>query len=77
MRYRVTFDRIGRRHDVPPLEAEAATLGELGDRIYDYARPNLASRDVDVLYDPDTRAGVVMVGGMRNAGNFTVEELTA
>lgn len=81
--YRVTFDRIGRNHDVPPLDTEATNADTLASAIYDYARPHLLSRDLEVdlfLPDPDLPAGVpdgggVILCGFQSGGGFTIARL--
>ncbi len=68
--YRVTFDRIGRNHDVAPLIAKARDAAELADRIYKHARPHLRSQDVDVFVELDAGKGFIACG-MHTGGNFT------
>jgi hypothetical protein len=79
-RYLITFDRLGRTHDVPPLNTEAYNTDDLGDRILSYARPYLGSRDIDIylgsrdidIYtSPDGRRGFILCG-LRNGGTFTI-----
>lgn len=77
--YTVTFDRIGRNHGVAPLEVvltESQRLtpaDELAERVHRYARKFLTSREVEVSVDLDTLEGVIVVGGFRPAGTFTVK----
>jgi len=70
----VTFDRIGRNHNVAPL-VEWVTgpidPDALGEGIYHYARPHLASRDVEVVVDPDM-GKVFIFAGFHNAGEGTI-----
>lgn len=76
--YRVTFERIGRNHNVPPTTVEANDPDELAERVYRYARQYLLSRDfdVDVLSEDDGHTGKVAIGwGRFGAGTF--EEVTA
>lgn len=80
----VTFDRIGRNHNVAPLTLDVqpgpqfARAERLIDAIYDYARPHLGSRDVSVevgLADDGSLTGHGWICcGMRNGGNFTIAE---
>lgn len=70
--YRVVFDRIGRNHNVPPLEGAAAVDGnELAELIYRYARPHLRSRDVEVWLNLHTMDGAIYCG-VRLGGRFTI-----
>lgn len=74
--YRVTFDRIGRNHAVPPLVAEAADLDSLTHAIYHYARARLRSQDVSVQLDASGERGAILCG-FHNGGQFTVEQVAA
>lgn len=71
--YTVTFDRIGRNHDVPPATFEDTEPDDLPERIYQYGRRHLGSRDVDVIVDLDEMTGR-FVAGVRNGGDFTLVE---
>lgn len=74
--YTVTFDRIGRNHDVPPAELSADGDGsELADKVYDVARPHLGSREVEVYVNLEEMRGLIVVGGFRPAGSFTIAEI--
>lgn len=73
MRWIATFDRIGRNHDIRPLPVEGS-WGEIADQIYDYARPHLASREIDIAIHDDGTHGFIAVGGFRNGGNFTLAD---
>jgi hypothetical protein len=79
-RYRITFDRIGRTHDVAPLDVTLEGPidlhpSRLAEAIYDYARPKLASREVDVdvtlSEDDNTGTGTIFCG-MHSGGSFTI-----
>ena len=70
--YRVTFDRIGRNHGVEPLTATAGDADELAEAVYRYARPHLASRDVEVVVDLAAGSGFIFCG-FNNGGTFTIE----
>ncbi len=74
--YTVTFDRIGRNHDAAPLEVRISdglpVVDELAEQVHRYARRHLGSREVEVSVDLDTLEGVIVVGGFRPAGSFTV-----
>lgn len=74
--YRVTYERVGRRRDVPPLVVVAAGADDLAERIYDDARPYLMSQDVDVAVDLETMTGTIFCG-VRSGGQFTIEALTS
>lgn len=78
--YRVAFDRIGRTggrdgsEPPAPLTARVLTADHLADRIYDYARPYLRSRDVEVLVDLEEMRGSILCG-FNTGGRFTIERL--
>lgn len=74
--YTVTFDRIGRKHDVAPLVVEADNLDDLAEHVFQYARPHLMSRDVEVVVSnggpgEDSGRGVINCG-WQLGGSFTV-----
>lgn len=69
--YLVTFDRIGRNHNVEPLNVQSDGPNHLAEQIYHYARPHLRSRDVDVVVDLDAGSGHILCG-FNNGGTFTV-----
>ncbi|WP_293783599.1 hypothetical protein [uncultured Aeromicrobium sp.] len=69
--YLVSFERVGRRHDVAPLKVSASDVFDLAEKIYRYVRPMLASREIEVV-TPDEGKGSILAGGFRNAGGFTV-----
>lgn len=70
----VTFERIGRNHAVPPLEADVDGPLHLADLVLGYARPHLMSSEVEVHVDLTARTGHITVGGFRNAGAFKIAE---
>jgi hypothetical protein len=77
--YRVTFERIGRTHDVPELTTTAVDLDELAEAVHDYARRFLVSNDYEVSVrgadDVDvTDKGKVYIGWGRY-GTGTFEEV--
>lgn len=73
-RYRVTFDRVGRNHNVEPIEVGAANPDQLAAEIWLRIRNKLASRDTGVTVDMDNMAGMIHAG-VRNAGEFAIEVL--
>ncbi|MGS2645930.1 hypothetical protein [Streptosporangium sp. G12] len=73
--YRVTYERVGRRRDVPPLVVIAAGANHLADLIHADARPYLMSRDVEVYVDLEAMKGWISCG-FNNGGQFTIEALT-
>lgn len=75
MRYRVTFDRIGRNHHPDALETEADDMDQLAERIHVHARPHLLSSDVEVTTDRARHNGYIHAG-FHTAGSFTFEEIT-
>ncbi len=71
----VTFERIGRSHDVPPLTLDDALTGdETAAAIYTVARRHLMSRDVEVVVDGDR---VHIFAGMHNGGGGTITRSAA
>jgi hypothetical protein len=70
--YKVSFTRIGRQHDVAPLVVEADGPNHLAKLIFDYARPKLGSRDIDVSLEENMGSGWIFAG-VRTAGTFTIE----
>jgi hypothetical protein len=81
--YRVTFDRIGRNHNVAPLDITRtdADADYLARAIYTYARRHLASRGVEIYVDleEDGRKGEggIICGVAHSGGRFTIERLDA
>lgn len=69
--YKVTFERVGRYRDLPPLTVRAKDGDDLAEQIYKYVRPSLRSRDVEIVVDPETGEGMI-VCGVQNGGTFTV-----
>ena len=67
--YRVTFDRIGRSHPAP-LVTTATSGPDLAERVYQYARPNVMSSELDV-HVRYAGTGLLVVGDSRPAGHFT------
>lgn len=75
--------RIGRQRNVPDLAVSVPFYDDgdpdwdnLCEQVFNYARPRLASSDIDVgLGQSDTTKaiqGVVCVGGMRVVAHFTL-----
>lgn len=81
--FAVTFDRIGRRHDVPPLVTTVDVEpgpeyvpDRLACAIYDYARPFLRSSNVEVTVNLDGQTGEgngFISCGFHSGGRFTIE----
>lgn len=71
-RFRVTFERIGTHHNVPPLETTAWDAQDLVQQIYPIARRNLNSKWFDVTVNLETMKGYVECGRF---GTFTIEDL--
>lgn len=67
---RVTFDRIGRHHDVPPIELEQNE--EMAEAIARYARKFLTSGEYVVDVDLDAMRGTIEGG---RHGTFTLIHL--
>src|ERR1700754_2043874 len=70
--YRVTFDRIGRNHNVSALVAQADGPNHLADQILAHARPHLMSRDISVAFEEDMLSGWIFAG-VRTASTFKIE----
>ncbi len=69
--YHVTFERIGRNHNVAPLVAAVADADDLATRIHKYARPHLRSRDYVVDLDLAEGSGFISCG-MHSGGEFKI-----
>jgi hypothetical protein len=67
----VTFERIGRTHDVAPLRVAVEDADELAERISRYARPYLCSSDVQAVVNLAEGRGFILCG-FNNGGDFTV-----
>lgn len=72
--YEVTFERIGRNHNVARLGVEAADADELSEAIHKYARRHLRSQDYEVVVDLEKSEGSILCG-MHCGGRFTIEVL--
>ncbi|GAA3441042.1 hypothetical protein [Planomonospora venezuelensis] len=72
--YRVTYRRVGRRRDIPPLVVVAAGADHLAELVYDDARKYLLSQDVDVVVDLEAMTGAILCG-VNSGGQFTIEAL--
>ena len=72
--YRITFERIGRTHDVPALVTTARDAEHLAAQIGKYARKHLRSPNYDVFIDETERTGFI-VCGMHNGGTFNIAEV--
>lgn len=79
--YRLTFDRIGRNHYVPPLDVQVDTADSpeavadlLAERAYNYARTRLGSRDVRVTFDWTAMTGLIFCG-IQVGGQFAAKRL--
>lgn len=73
-KYKVTFDRIGRRRDVPPAELTAETDADLADQIHIAASRYLLSREYDVYANIETGKGYIDGGRF---GAFFIEAVDA
>ena len=81
----VTFDRIGRNHNVAPLTLDVpvgpllARADYIAEKIYAHARPHLGSRYVDVevgLSDSGELNGHGwIICGVRDGGTFNLVEV--
>ena len=67
MTRQVTFERIGRTHNVDPLDiADYLGPDDIANAVHKYARRYLASRDVQVIVSDDDR--VTIYAGMHVGG---------
>lgn len=73
-RYRVTFQRLGRQHHVPPLDVGGSNPIDIGSAISDYASKYLMSSDYDVGVDDDLSGGHI-IAGMHEVGVFTIKRV--
>lgn len=71
MKYKITFDRIGRNRSVPDIEVEG-TEEDILDAVLYYANGFLASREFGVSINLDTGQGRIDGGRF---GEFTLKEL--
>lgn len=71
--YTCTFDRIGRNHGIEPLAAAVVDADDLAAVVFEYARPHLLSRNVNVLVDLEKMTGVILCG-FHTGGRFTIAE---
>jgi hypothetical protein len=75
--YRIVFERIGRHHQVPPLDVTtdpATAVRELTLAVLRTARKYVISRSVDVDIDSHMSGGTITVGD-RPCGNFRLLQL--
>lgn len=70
--YRIEFGRVGRNHNVPPLEVTAADVDEVAEAVWRVANRHLGSRFFDVSVDLETGEGWIEGGRF---GRFTVTEI--
>jgi hypothetical protein len=73
IKYRVTWERIGRTHDVPDLDITTEDPDEIAEQIWRYARRYLGSRWY--MCDVDLTTGAVHIGGGR-FGQGTIAAVT-
>lgn len=70
MRYVVTFERIGRRRDLPPITVEGADGDEIAEAVWRFANRHLGSKMFDVYVDLEAMRGTIEQGRF---GAFTLE----
>jgi hypothetical protein len=75
MSYTITFDRVGRNHNVPNLVTGTADAQVIAEEVYRIARRNCGSRDLEVTVDMEAMKGHIYAG-FHNAGSFTIAEDT-
>jgi len=64
------FDRISRNHDVPDL-AVSGDAQAIAEQVYRYAKPKVASKDVEVVVDLAESRGTIYCG-MQVGGSFVL-----
>ena len=69
--YLATFDRVGGNHGVAPLTV-AGSPDAIAEQIFNYVKPLMISRDVDVVVDVEARAGTIFAG-FHLGGHITLE----
>ena len=67
----ITFERIGRNHNVAPLTVESDNSDVIAEAVYRLARKHLVSREVDVIVDLEA-GQVFIVAGYNNGGGGVV-----
>lgn len=74
MIYTVTFERIGRRHDLPAQQFIAADAEGLAEQVHCFARRHLMSSDIVVHVDLEAMKGSI---GFGRHGRFSIAEEAA
>lgn len=69
LKYTVSFARIGRKHQVPPVDLVARDLDDLTDKIHRFVGKHLASKGYSTTVFLDEQAGVIDGGRF---GTFTL-----
>lgn len=72
--YRVEFDRVGRRRELPAVEIMAADGQDLAVKVRKIVRPYLGSSDILVSIDMDDGRGWIACG-FHSGGDFRVKEV--
>lgn len=82
--YRVTFERIGRNHDVAALDTGAENTDGLATAIYTYVRKvphGIGSREMHIIVDLDLETGsgdgLTSWASCAAAASFTIERSPA
>jgi hypothetical protein len=71
--YAVTFERIGRRRDLPVEQFNVVDAEDLAGKVWKFARWHLGSRDYVVTVDLEQMRGWIEGGRF---GAFTIAEVT-
>jgi hypothetical protein len=74
--YTISFDRVGRNHNVPDLLTECTHADDIADQVWHLARNLCGSRDLKVVVDLEEMKGRIFAG-VQSAGKFTVTETPA
>jgi hypothetical protein len=67
---KVTFKNLGHANKTFTTEIKELCYDEL----YRVAKPYIISREIDFYYDAENKKGKVVVGIVRNVGEFEVED---
>ena len=76
MSYTISFDRVGRNHNVPDLTVGTLDPDAVMDEVLRVAGKHCGSRDLEVAVSTEEMRGLIFAG-CRNAGSFTITETPA
>jgi len=70
-----TFDRVGRNHDVAPLELRCDDPDEMAFAIYNHVRRFLASSDIEVVVDLEDNPHATIFCGFNTGGSAALRKV--